>query len=112
MLADFIAEFSPRDEREMVCQVGCCPWTVFVDDTSSAMGAGVGILIVTLEGIRLEHFFRLGFRASNNEALLAGLKTVLGMGARDVEAYLDSWLVVNKVQGSFEACDFQMKEYL
>ena len=58
----------------------------------------------------------MGFRASNNEAeyeaLLAGLKTVLGMGARDVEAYSDSWLVVNQVQGSFEARDSQMKEYL
>lgn len=64
----------------------------------------------------MEHSFRLGFRASNNEAeykaLLAGLKTVLGMGARDVEAYLDSRLVVNQVQGSFEARDSQMKEYL
>ena len=34
------------------------------------------------------------------------------MGARDVEAYSDSWLVVNQVQGSFEARDSQMKEYL
>ena len=41
---------------------------VFVDGASSAMGAGVGIVIVTLEGIRLEYSFRLGFRASNNEA--------------------------------------------
>ena len=53
---------------------------VFVDGASSAMGAGVGIVIVTPEGIWLEHSFRLGFRASNNkakyEALLARLKTV------------------------------------
>ena len=43
---------------------------------------------------RLEHSFRLGFRASNNEAeyeaLLAGLRTILGMGAWDVEIYSDS----------------------
>ena len=41
----------------------------------------------------------MGFRASNNEAeyeaLLAGLKTVLGMGVWDVEAYSNSKLVVN-----------------
>ena len=87
-----------------------------MDGASSAMGAGAGIVIVTPEGIRLEHSFILGFRASNNEAeyeaLLAGLKTVLGMGARDVEAYSDSWLVVNQVQGSFEARNSQMEEYL
>ena len=56
-----------------------------MDGASSAMGAGVGIVIITSEGIRLKHSFRLRFRASNNEteyeALLARLKTVLGMGA-------------------------------
>ena len=52
----------------MVCHVECCSWRVIVDGASSAMGAGAGIVIVTLEGIRLEHSFILGFRASNNEA--------------------------------------------
>ena len=72
-----------------------------MDGASSAMGASAGIVIVTPEGIQLGHSFRLGFRASNNkaeyEALLVELKTVLGMGARDVEAYSDSRLVVNQV---------------
>ena len=116
VLVDFVAEFSPKSEGEMVCHVECHPWRVFVDGASSAMGAGVGIVIITLKGIQLEHSFRLGFRASNNkaeyEALLAGLKTVLGMGAWDVEAYLDSRLVVNQVQGSFKARDSRMKECL
>ena len=85
---------------------------------SSAMGArvGAGILIITPKGKRLEHSFKLGFRASNNEveyeALLASLRAVLDMGAREVEVYSDSHLVVSQVQGSFEARDFQMKEYL
>jgi len=64
----------------------------------------------------LEHTFRLGFRATNNEAkyeaLLAGLRTVLGMGAREVEVNSDLRLVVSQVQGSFEAWDSRMKEYL
>ena len=101
VLADFVAEFSPRNEGEMVCYVECCPWRVFVDGASSTMGAGARIVIITPEGIQLKHSFRLGFRASNNEAeyeaLLAELKTVLGMGAWDVKAYSDSWLVVNQV---------------
>ena len=70
-----------------------------MDGALSAIGAGAGIVIVTPEGIRLEHSFRLRFKASNNEAeyeaLLVGLKTVLGMRARDIEAYSDSRLVVN-----------------
>ena len=72
-----------------------------MDGASSAMGAGVGIIIITPKGIQLEYSFRLGFRASNNEveyeALLVGLRVVTGMGARDVEVYKDSQLVVNQV---------------
>ena len=64
----------------------------------------------------MEHSFRLGFKASNNEAeyeaLLVGLRVVLDLGAKEVEVYSDSQLVVNQVQGSFEAKDPQMMEYL
>ena len=95
--------------------VECHPWKVFVDGASSAMGAG-GIVIITPKGIWLEHSFRLGFRASNNEAkyeaLLARLRTVLGMGAQDMEIYSDSRLVVYQILGSFEAQDSWMKAYL
>ena len=116
VLSDFVAEFSLKNVMEMVCQVENRSWRVFVDGASSAMGADAEIVIITPEGIRLEHSFRLGFKASNNEAkyeaLIAELKTALDLGARNVEVYLDSRLVVNQVQGSFEARDSQMKEYL
>ena len=80
-----------------------------MDGASSAMGAGARIVIITLEGIRVKRSFRLGFKASNNEAeyeaLLAGLRAVLDLGAWEVKVYLDSRLVVNQVKGSFEAKD-------
>ncbi|XP_075665736.1 uncharacterized protein LOC142635475 [Castanea sativa] len=54
--------------------------------------------------------------ASNNEAeyeaLLATLRVVADLGVKEVEVYLDSWLVVNQVQGNFEAKDPWMMEYL
>ena len=100
----------------MNCHVENHPWKVFVDGASSATGACVGIVIITPEGIRLEHSFRLGFKASNNEAeyeaFLARLRTALGMGIQDVEIYSDSRLVVNQVQGNFEARDSRIKAYL
>ena len=56
-----------------------------MDGASSAIGAGAEIIIITPEGIRLEHSFRLGFKASNNEAeyeaLIVGLKTAFDLGA-------------------------------
>ena len=84
---------------EIVCHMEVHLWKVFVDDASSALGAGAGIVIITLEWIRVEHSFRLGFKASNNEAkyeaLLTGLRVVLNLGAREVEIYSNSRLVVN-----------------
>ena len=116
VLVDFVAEFSPRNDGGMVCHVENRPWRVFVDGASSAMGAGAGIVIITPEGITLEHSFSLGFKASNNEAeykaFIAGLRTAFDMGARDIDIYSDSRLVVNQLQGSFEARDYRMKKYL
>ena len=109
VLADFVAEFSSRKEVEIVCHVEVQSWRVFVDGASSALRARAGIVIIMPEGIRVEHSFKLGFKTSNNEteyeALLAELRAILNLGAREVEVYSNSWLVVNQVQGSFEAKD-------
>jgi len=58
----------------------------------------------------------LDFKASNNEAeyeaFLVGLRTVLRLGARDVEIYSNSRLIVYQIQGSLEGRDSRMKAYL
>ena len=101
---------------EIVYHVEVHLWKVFVDGASSALGARAGIVIITPERIRVEHSFRLGFKASNNEveykALLIGLRAILKLGDQEVEVYSDSRLVVNQVQGIFEAKDPRMIEYL
>ena len=116
VIAEFVAKFSPREGKETSCNIEVIVWKVFPDGASSTSGAGVGIIVITLEGIKLEHSFRLGFKASNNEAeygvLLAGLSVVLDLGAKEVEVYLDSGLVVNQVQGRFEAKEPRMMKYL
>ena len=70
-----------------------------MDGASSALGAEAGIVVIITEGIKLEHSFKLGFKASNNEAkyeaLLAGLRVVSNLNAKEVEVYLNSRLVVN-----------------
>ena len=75
VLADFVVEFSPRGGKKMVYPVEVILWKVFVDGASSALGAGAGIVVITPEGIKSVHSFRLDFKASNNEteykALLA-----------------------------------------
>ena len=78
----------------MVCFMEVVPWKVFVDGASNASGVGAGIVVITSEGIKLEHSFRLGFKASNNEteyeALLAELRVVSDLGAKEVEIYSNS----------------------
>lgn len=65
-----------------------------MDGASNAMGARPRIVVVTPEGIRVKHSFRLGFKASNNKAkykaLLVGLKAIFGLRATDLEVYSDS----------------------
>ena len=58
---------------------------MYVDVASNARGAGVGIVLVSPKGIRLEHSLRLSCRASNNEAeyeaLIVGLRAVKELDA-------------------------------
>ena len=61
VLTNFVAEFSPKNEGEIVCHVECRLWKAFMDGASSAMGVDAGIVVITSEGIRLKHSFRLGF---------------------------------------------------
>ena len=94
VLADFVVEFSTIGGIEIVFPIGVIPWKVFVDGASSALGAGAIIIVITLEGIKFEHSFRLGFKASNNEAkyeaLLTVLRVVSNLGAKEVKVYSDS----------------------
>lgn len=89
-----------------------CPWRVFVDGASNAMGARVGIVVISPKGVKLEHLLRLGFRASNNEAqyevLLARLRATRSLEVASLEVYSNSCLVVSQVEGSFEAKDSRM----
>ena len=99
VLVDFIVEFSPKGGIGIVSPVRVISWKVFVDSASNTLGAEAGIVVITPKGIKLEHSFRLSFKASNNkaeyEALLAGLKVVSDLGAKEVEVYSDSRLMVN-----------------
>ena len=51
VLADFIAEFTPKNDGKIICNAESRLWKVFVDGASNAMGARAGIVIITPEGI-------------------------------------------------------------
>lgn len=64
-----------------------------MDGASNTRGLGVGIVMISPNGLQLEKSLRLGFCALDNEveyeALIAGLRVVQKLDAREVEVFLD-----------------------
>ncbi|XP_075659202.1 uncharacterized protein LOC142629099 [Castanea sativa] len=89
---------------------------VYVDGATNQRGSGVGLVLVSPKGLSLEKSLRLGFSATNNEAeyetLLVGMDMVQKMGGKTVQIFSDSQLVVGQVEGTLEARDPRIQEYL
>ncbi|KAG7593904.1 Ribonuclease H-like superfamily [Arabidopsis thaliana x Arabidopsis arenosa] len=113
VLADFLTEL-PLDDGIFVETDST--WKLHVDGSSSKQGSGIGIRLETPIKEIIEQSFRLMFPASNNEAeyeaLLAGLRLALAIGAEKIIAYCDSKLVVNQFAGDYEAKAPRMEAYL
>ena len=71
------------------------------DDSLQLEGAGAGVVLVSLDGVKTRHVLRMHFRASNNaveyEALLHGLRTAISLGVRRISIFDDSAVVMNQV---------------
>ncbi|XP_074337238.1 uncharacterized protein LOC141674430 [Apium graveolens] len=131
-LADFILEFDsevdnkaivlaetssqrspPVEEREELLH----PWWILhVDGAVNNNGAGAGIVLVTPEGHHLMSAIHFKFYVTNNdaeyEALINGLKIALEVGVVNLMARSDSELVVNQVNGGFQARGPQTELYM
>ncbi|XP_074346536.1 uncharacterized protein LOC141685325 [Apium graveolens] len=91
-------------------------WVLHVDEAVNNGGAGAGIVLVSPEGHHLMSAIHFKFYATNNdaeyEALINGLKIALEMGVRNLIAKSDSELVVNQVNGGFQAQGPRTELYL
>ncbi|XP_074326629.1 uncharacterized protein LOC141664572 [Apium graveolens] len=118
-LADFLLEFDsavddkalvvlqpPRNEESLEDFSHPC-WILHVDGAVNNGGSGAGIVLVSPEGHHLMSAIHFKFYATNNdaeyEALINGIKIALEMGVRNLIARSDSELVVNQVNGGFQA---------
>ncbi|XP_077222186.1 uncharacterized protein LOC143856029 [Tasmannia lanceolata] len=97
-------------------QSGEVHWTLHVDGSAGKTGRRAGVVPHGPEGFTLQYALRLDFKASNNEAeyeaLIAGLSLAAELGAEKLKVYSDSQLVVNQVNGTYEAKGPRMKRYL
>ncbi|GJT92814.1 reverse transcriptase domain-containing protein [Tanacetum coccineum] len=92
------------------------PWTLFTDGSSCLEGSGAGLILTSPEGEEITYALRFEFDASNNEAeyeaLIAGLRIAEQIGVKNLEAKVDSCLVANQINGSYEAKEQSMIQYL
>ncbi|KAK0605075.1 hypothetical protein LWI29_022519 [Acer saccharum] len=119
-VSNFITEFTELDaevRRTMEDeQTSKFQWKLHVDGSSNTHGSGAGIVITTPEGDTVECAMRFDFKATNNqaeyEALLAGLRVCIALGADKLEIYNDSQVVVNQILDEYQAREEHMIAYL
>ena len=92
------------------------PWKLFTDGSSCGDGSEAGLVLISLEGTEFVYALRFTFKASNNaseyEALLVGLRIAEEMAVKNFQAYVDSRLVANQINGSSVAKETEMIQYL
>ncbi|XP_022023603.1 uncharacterized protein LOC110923856 [Helianthus annuus] len=122
VLADFATEVPVDKIQECEAIQNPTPvfddrvWTLHTDGASNDDGAGAGLRLISPNNHELTYAIRLDFQSTNNEAeyeaFLAGLRLALKMGARNLEASVDSKLVAEQVNGRYDAKGEAMALYL
>jgi hypothetical protein len=113
IMADFIVDHSV--EIDDVSLVAVSPWQLFLDRSVCSQGCGIGCVLVSPNGMKQEVCAWLEYKCTNNQAeyegLLAGLELLAEMQAKDVEAFGDSYLVVQHVLGEAQCLDGELNQY-
>ncbi|XP_075633857.1 uncharacterized protein LOC142606379 [Castanea sativa] len=113
ILVDFFAEFTTAKEQGAK---ETPIWRVHTDGSSNKQVGGVGVVLHTPKGDKIECMIRLGFTTTNNEAeyeaLVAGLDLAIAAGAKSVVVYSDSQIVASQINGSYDCKSERMKMYL
>ena len=91
-------------------------WVISVDSSSTLYAGGIGVILKSLEGDKLRYVAHLQYQITNNkveyEALLKGLELAESLRSESIIVQGDHQLVINQVNGTFEAKEDQMKKYL
>jgi ribonuclease HI len=115
VVANFIVDHSIELDHN-VCMAEESAWKLFFNRSVCSHGQGVGCLIMSPNGVEHELSIQMEFEWTNNqsehEALLNGLEMLFDMEAKSVEAYGDSKLVVQQMNGESQCQDEVLNEYL
>ena len=106
VLADLVAEFiepsvetitekEDMDEKSVgtISAREILRWEVYMDGVANQRGSGIGLVLISPEGITIEKSLRLGSSATNNEAeyeaLLQGMMAVQRLSGKAIKAFSD-----------------------
>jgi ribonuclease HI len=122
VLADFMTESTlEKDEKVKVMKIKeeklkPGEWLLYKDGASSAKRSGAGLIIVNPTREEVSYDLTLNFPSTNNEAgyeaMLVGLRLAIKLKVRHLHAWVDSLLVANQVNGTYEAKEEVMKAYV
>ncbi|KAL2240909.1 UNVERIFIED_CONTAM: hypothetical protein Sindi_0732100 [Sesamum indicum] len=110
VLVDFMIELAGNPIKEQNNK-----WMLHVDGSSNSSKGEAGIWIQGPEGVEIEVAAKLSFPITNNEAeyeaLILGLELAYEAGARNLEVFMDSQLVVKQIEGTYEIRESEMTSY-
>ncbi|XP_072087852.1 uncharacterized protein [Arachis hypogaea] len=118
VIANFLVDNSKdlNDQGANIVDVEVNYWKLYFDGSKHKDGAGVGILIITPEGIPSEFLFELKYHCFNNvskyEALILGLEILIDKGALEVQILGDSQLVLKQLSKEFKCNNETLQKYL
>ncbi|XP_057989176.1 uncharacterized protein LOC110661909 [Hevea brasiliensis] len=123
VVAEFLSE-NPVNEGEEVETVfpdeslklvEVQPWKMYFDGAMNKSGAGIGVVLEAPNGEQLLMSKRLCFPTTNNiaeyEACICGLEALIAVGAKKVEVFGDSMLVVSHVKEPDRRCSSHWHPY-
>jgi len=93
IMALFVSEDDSDDEKK---------WTLFFDESSNALGHGIGAVLISPEKKYISMTARLCFNCTNNiaayEACAMGIRAAIKYKARHLNVYGDSALVIHQIK--------------
>ncbi|XP_071728902.1 uncharacterized protein [Rutidosis leptorrhynchoides] len=120
VMADYLAETAT--DMPVICNPEQLPAPspelreLYTNGAASSEGAGAGLILTGPHQEEHTYALRFNFKVTNNEeeyeALLAGMCIARELGVEKLQAYVDSQLVANQINGTFDANDKSMQSYL
>jgi ribonuclease HI len=114
VVADFIVNHG-LDVDHTINFVQLMPWWLYFDGSVCSKGQGAGCVVVSPSGVYIDLSIRLEFACTNNqveyESLLHGLEFLRDLGARDMDVFGDSNLIMQQIRGDSQCLDGVLNSY-